>query len=144
MKRIIKGLFILLFLFVLSGCTKDYKPITYTKFIETFRTEMDYVINDGTSSFDDRFERYVQAGGKNNQFVFYEFKTEKAARKYVSSNYKNVKNYRYKDKRDYIIVKSTKGRYFYLIQVDKTVLVGSSEIKSNKKEIMRIFKELGY
>ena len=58
MKKILKGLFVLLFLFILSGCTKDYKPITYTKFIETFRTEMDYVINDGTSSFDDRFERY--------------------------------------------------------------------------------------
>lgn len=144
MKKILKGLFILLFIFLLSACTKDYKPITYTKFIETFKSEDGYLINNATSILDGKFERFIEVSGKNNQFIFYEFKTEKEARNYVSMNYKNQKNFSYKDKKDYITVKNTKKRYFYLIQVDKIVIIGDSDIKSNKKEINRIFKELGY
>lgn len=144
MKKILKGLFILLFIFLLSACTKDYKAITYTKFIETFRIEEDYLVNNETSILDDKFERYIEASGKNNQFIYYEFKTEKDARNYVKLNYKNKSGYKYKDKKSYITVKNTKNRYFYLIQVDNTIIIGSSDIKSNKKEINRMFKELGY
>lgn len=144
MKKILKGLFVLLFLFILSGCTKDYKPITYTKFIETFKSEMEYLVNDRSPLIGDKFERYVEASGKNNQFIFYEFKTEKEAKSYVKLNYKNKKGFSYKNKSNCIIVKSTKGRYFYLIQIDKTVIIGNTEIKSNRREIKRIFKKLGY
>lgn len=144
MKKILKGLFVLLFLFILSGCTKDYKPITYTKFIETFKSEMEYLVNDRSPLIGDKFERYVEASGKNNQFIFYEFKTEKDAKSYVKLNYKNKKGFSYKNKSNCIIVKSTKGRYFYLIQIDKTVIIGNTEIKSNRREIKRIFKKLGY
>lgn len=144
MKKILKGLFVLLFLFLLSGCTKDYKPITYTKFIETFKSEVEYLVNDSTSVVDDKFERFVEASGKNNQFLFYEFKTEQDARKYVKLNYKNRKGFSYRDKKNCIIVKNTRGKYFYLIQIDKTIIIGNTDIKSNKKEIKRIFKKLGY
>lgn len=144
MKRVLKGLFILLFVIILSACTKNYKPITYTKFIETFKAEMDYLVNNESNIFDDRFERYIEASGKNNQFIFYEFKTEEAAREYVETNYKTDKEFKFKDKKEYIIVKSTKNRYFYLVQIDNIVLLGNTDIKSNKKEIMRIFKKLGY
>lgn len=144
MKKILKGLFVLLFIFLLSACKKDYKSITYTKFIETFQSEREYLVNNETSILDNKFERFIEASGKNNLFVFYEFKTEEDARNYVSLNYKNKKYFSYKDKKDYIIVKNTKNQYFYLIQTDKTVIIGSSDIKSNKKEIKRMFKKLGY
>ena len=144
MKKILKGLFVLLFLFILSGCTKDYKPITYTKFMETFKSDQEYLTNDRTPMMGDQFERFVEASGKNNQFIFYEFKTEKDARKYVKLNYKGQKNFSYRDKKNCIIVKNTKGKYFHLIQVDKTIIIGNTNIKSNKKEIKRVFKELGY
>lgn len=144
MKKILKGLFLLLFVFLLTACTKNYKAITYTTFIETFQSEADYLVNNETSMFDDKFERYIEASGKNNQFIFYEFKTEEDAKNYVSVNYSNQKGYKYKAKKNYTIVKNTKKRYFYLIQVDKTVLIGNSDIKANKKEINRMFKKLGY
>lgn len=144
MKRVFKGIFILLFIILLSACTKDYKAITYTKFIETFKQEADYLVNEKTSIVDNEFERYIEASGKDNQFIFYEFKTEKEAREYVSLNFKDKKNYKYKDKKNYITVKSTKDRYFYLVQVDNIVIIGNTDIKSNKKEINRIFKNLGY
>ena len=144
MKKILKGLFVLLFIFLLSACKKDYKPITYTKFIETFQSESEYLVNNQTASLEDKFERYIEAGGKNIQYIFYEFKTEKDARNYVSLNYKDKNNFKYKDKQDYIIVKNTKSGYFYLIQVDKIVIIGNTDIKSNKKEVNRMFKKLGY
>jgi len=144
MKKILKGLLILVFIFLLSACTKDYKAITYTRFIENFSSEPEYLVNNSTSLVNEKFERYIEASGKNNQFVFYEFKTEKDAKDYVKVNYANRKDFKYKDKKDYITVKCTKERYFYLIQVDKTIVIGNSNIKSNKKEINRILKNLGY
>ena len=144
MKKILKGLCILLFIFILSACTKDYKPITYTKFMETFKSEPEYLINNKTPLVDEKFERFIIAAGKNNQFTFYELKTEEAARNYVELNYKGQKGYSYKDKKDYIVVKNSKGGYFYLIQIDNVIVIGNTEIKANKKEVNRIFKELGF
>lgn len=144
MKKIFKGLFVLLFIFLLSACTKDYKPITYTKFIETFKAEEGYLVNNATSALEDKFERYIEASGKNNQFIFYEFKTEKDAKEYVKLNYTKNKYYKYSDKGSYSTVKKTKYGYFYLVQVDKIVLIGDTDIKANKKEINRMFKKLGY
>lgn len=144
MKKILKGLLILLLVVTLSACKKDYKAITYTTFIESFRETSDYLINDSTSYVDDKFERLIEASGKNNQFIFYEFKTEEQARKYAEVNYKNRKGFNYRDKKDYIIVKNTKDGYFYLIQIDKTIIIGNTSIKSNKREIKRVFKKLGY
>lgn len=139
MKKILKGLFILLFIILLSACTKDYKEISYTKFIDTFQEE-GYLVND--SYKDDRYARYIEASGKSSQFIFYEFESEEEARKYVKEDYSNKKYYTYKDKKDYITVKCKKDRYFYLVQIGKTVIVGNT--KSNKKEINRMMKKLGY
>ena len=144
MKKILKGLFILLFIVLLSACTKDYKSITYTKFTEYFKTESEYLVNNNSYLVDDKFERFIEASGKNNQFIYYEFDSEESAREYVEVNYKNRKGYSYKDKKDYITVKNTKNGYFQLIQIDKTVIIGNTNIKSNKKEIKRVLKNLGY
>ena len=37
------------------------------------------------------FKRFEEASGDNIQFIYYEFKTEEDARKYLSDNYKNRK-----------------------------------------------------
>ena len=76
MKRIIKVTMILLICFVFSGCKSKYNAITYTKFNETFKNKTDYITNNLTIKYEDRFERCLEAAGKNNQFLFYEFKTE--------------------------------------------------------------------
>ena len=144
MKKILKGIIALLFIFILSACCKDYKSITYTKFIESFKEESGYLVSNETSLLSDKFERYIEASGKNNQFIYYEFKTEEDARNYVSINYKDRKYFSYKDKKNYMTVKSTKSGYFYLVQVDNTIIIGNTDIKSNKREIKRILKKLGY
>ena len=80
MKKILKGIFILLFIVLLSACTKDYKAITYTKFIETFQEEEGYIVNNSSSQQSDKYERFIEASGKNNQFTYMEFKDEEEAR----------------------------------------------------------------
>ena len=144
MKRIITAVIIVISVFVLSGCNRNYDAITYTKFNEIFKEKKDYNIINQTLKYEDRFERCLEASGKNIQFLYYEFKTEEEARNYISDNYKNRKKYKFKDKKNYIIVKCTNKMYFYAVQVDKIVIVGDSPIKKNKKEIKKIFKELGY
>ena len=144
MKRIITAVIIVISVFVLSGCNRNYDAITYTKFNEIFKEKKDYNIINQTLKYEDRFERCLEASGKNIQFLYYEFKTEEEARNYISDNYKNRKKYKFNDKKNSIIVKCTNKMYFYAVQVDKIVIVGDSPIKKNKKEIKKIFKELGY
>lgn len=144
MKRIITGVFVFIFIFILTGCTKDYKAITYTRFNEVFKENNNYLIVNQTLKYEDRFERCIEASGKNIQFIFYEFKTDEEARTYMKDNYYKRRKYRYRDKKNYITVKNTDNMYFYAIQIDKTVIVGNSPIKGNSKEIKSIFNKLGY
>lgn len=143
MKKIFKGIIVLSLIILLSAC-KKYEPITYTKFTETFNNRDGYIVNNQTLRYENLFERYIEVVGNNNQFAYYEFKTEEEARKYITDNYKDRKKYNFKDKKDYIIVKCTDKMYFKAIQIDKTVIVGNSSFKKNKKEINSILKELGY
>ena len=144
MKKIFKGLFVFLFLVLLAGCAKDYKATTTDKFIDAFSNDSEYLLNTHTPIYDTNIERSTAVSGKGIQYLFFEFDTEKNAKSYVKTNYKGIENYKYKDYSDYVEVKSTKGRYFRLVQVDKTVISGYSDTKSDKKEINRIFKKLGY
>lgn len=144
MKRIIMAVVLVSMTLFLTGCGNNYKAITYTKFNEVFKNKSNYNIINQTLKYEDRFERFLEANGENIQFLYYEFKTEEEARKYISDNYENRKKYKYKDRKDYITVKCRNKMYFYAIQTDKMVIVGNSPIKKNKKEIKRIFKELGY
>ena len=143
MKKIFKGILVLSLIVLLSAC-KNYEPITYTKFTEEFINRDGYIVNNQTLRYEDQFERYVEVVGNNNQFSYYEFKTDEEARKYITDNYKNRKKYSFKDRKDYIIVKCTDKMYFKAIQTGKTVIVGNTIIKKNKREINRILKELGY
>ena len=143
MKKIIKGILVLSLIVLLSAC-KKYEPITYTKFMENFNNRDGYIVNNQTLRYEDQFERYIEVVGNNNQFAYYEFKTDEEARQYITDNYKNRSKYSFKDKKDYIIVKCTNKMYFKAIQVGKTVIVGNTSIKKNKKEVNKILKELGY
>ena len=144
MKKIFKGLFIFLFLVLLSGCAKDYKAITSTEFIEKMNLEKGYLVNTHTPIYDSSITKSTSVNGNDIQFLFFEFENAKDAKNYVKKSYKDLGSYKYKDYGSYVVVKNTKGRYFYLIQIDNTVLSGNTDTKSNKKEINRIFKKLGY
>lgn len=144
MKKILKGLIFIFTIIIITGCTKNYSSITYTKFNEVLNEQKGYMVSNQTNKYADKFERCLEAVGNNNQFLYYEFKTTEQAKKYIEDNYKGRKKYRFKDKKKYITVKCTKDMYFYAIQIDKSVIIGSSNIKKNKKEIKTIFKALGY
>ena len=125
MKKILKGLIFIFTIIIVSGCTKNYNPITYTKFNEVLNEQKGYMVSNQTTKYADKFERCLEAVGNNNQFLYYEFKTTEQAKKYIT-------------------VKCTKDMYFYAIQIDKSVIIGSSNFKKNKHEIKSIFKALGY
>ena len=143
MKKIIKGILVLSLIVLLSAC-KKYEAITYTKFIEVFNNKPNYIVNNQTLRYENLFERYIEVVGNNNQFAYYEFKTEEDAKKYITDNYTDRKKYSFKDHKDYIIVKCTDKMFFKAIQIDKIVIVGNTNIKKNKNEINSILKELGY
>lgn len=143
MKKILKGLFIICLIIIICGC-KKYEAITYTKFTEVFNNKNGYIVNNQTLRYENLFERYIEVVGNNNQFAYYEFKTEEEARKYITDNYKGRRKYHFRNKKNYITVKCTDKMYFRAIQVDKIVIVGNTNIKKNKREINSILKELGY
>lgn len=144
MKKIFKGLFVFLFLILLSGCAKDYKEITSTKFMEVLKNETSYLVNTHTALYDSNIETSIAASSEKAQFLFFEFGSEKEAKEYVKKNYKDFSGYKYKDYGTYVEVKSSKDGYFRLVQINKIVISASSDIKSSKKEINNIFKKLGY
>ena len=144
MKRILKVFSLFLLIVLLSGCKSSYKSITYTKFNEYFLDKPEYLVVNQTLNYQDKFERCLEANGKNIVYVFYEFKTEDEARKYMEDNYKSRKGYSFKSRKNYIRVKSTKKMYFYGVQTDKMVIVGQSPIKKNRKEIRKVLKDLGF
>ena len=140
MKRILLVVAIFLSVLLLSGCVKNYKPITYTKFNEVFKDKSNFLIINQTLKYEDKFERCLEASGDNIQFIYYEFKTEEDARKYLSDNYKNRKKYRYKERKNNITVKCTDKMYFYAVQAGNTVIVSNSPDKKNRRTIKKIFK----
>ena len=145
MKRIMFAIaFLLGGLFLLTGCTKNYISMPYTKFVETFNKKEGYIVKDITLTTGSVFERAYLAGVEDIQFVYYEFKSTEEARNYVKENYYDRKNYSYDDKGSYITVNCTDAMYFNLVQVDKMVLEGVSDNYSDKGTINGIFKELGY
>ena len=143
MKKILKGIMVLCLIILLSAC-KKYEAITYTKFSEVFNNKEGYIVNNQTLRYENKFERYIEVVGNNNQFSYYEFKTSEEARQYLIDNYKEQKKFHLKVRDDYITVKCTDKMYFRAIQVDKIVIVGNTNVKKNKGEINKILKELGY
>ena len=127
----------------LTGCTKNYVALTYTKFVETFNKKEGYVVKDMALQ-NPSFSRYYVAGIENVQFIYYEFETVEKAQEYVKSNFDNRDGYSFKDKGTYMEVTCSDGQYYRLIQVDKMVLIGTSENNSDKGTINDVLGELGY
>ena len=143
MKRI-KYIFVLTIgVLLLSGCKSNFEAVTYSKFIEEFNNT-NYYVNDDTLKYENLFERYIAVSGKNTEFTFYEFKTDTDAKEYVEKNYKDNDMYKYKEYDDYVIVKSSKNKYFYGVLADKIFVVGQTSNKSYKSEVNKMMKELGY
>ena len=141
MKRITIALMLIVGVF-LTGCTKNYSPITYTKFVESFNGKENYVVKDKSKDYEEEYTRCFISSKKDVLFTYYEFETEEKAKDYVVKNYDNRKNYKLKDKKIYTTVKNTSGMYFYLVQIDKVVISGSSDSKKNKGEINKIIDEM--
>ena len=144
MKRIFGVLLIMFSLFFITGCTKNYKSITYTNCKEFFNKKSDFIVDNQTLKYEDKFERFIEASGTNTEFTYIEFKSEEAARKYMTDNYKSLKEYKLKDKKKYMTVDYKVNKYMHIVQIDKIVIYGQTPVASNKKEVKRIFKELGY
>ena len=144
MKRILMVVMLIIISLFFTGCTNNYKPITYTRFNEVFKNKNNFMIINQTLKYQDRFERCIEASGNNIQFIYYEFKTTEDAVNYLKDNYKGRKKYRYKSNNKVSTVKCKDNMYFEAVQVDKIVIVGNSPLKVNKKIIKSIFKELGY
>ena len=144
MKRIMMVVVLLIGILFISGCSSNPKPITYTKFIETFKDKDGFLTENQTLKYEDKFERCIESSTDDVTFLYYEFKSEEKARAYLEDNYKGRKKYRYSDNKKRIIVKCTDKMYFYAVQVDKSVVIGHTSNKKFKKVIKDIFKELGY
>jgi hypothetical protein len=105
--------------------------------------QLGYTVVDKTISYEDIYQRYYSANKENVLFIFYEFKDAETAKEFMK-DYNNKKGYSYKSTDDYTIVKNSKSGYLKIVQVDNVVISGSSEKSSGKKEIKKVFKELGY
>ena len=144
MKRVKSVLCMLLLVVLLTACGKSYSSITYKRFTTKLGDELNYAINDQTLAYEGIYQRYYTAIKDDVFFSYYEFADEKTAKEYVKSNYEDRKYFSYKDNGKYTTVKSTKSKYFTLIQVDNMVITGYSDKSSKRSVIKKALKELGY
>lgn len=143
MKRIYV-LLLTLGVLLLVGCTKDYKAIAYTKFVKTFENDSNYILDNQSLKYENQYERFLDATGEKTKYYFYEFKTKEEARDYMISNYKDRDGFKFKDKNKYIEVIKNDEIYFQIIQVDNIIVSGTANSSKDKKEVLNIFKKLGY
>lgn len=144
MKRI-KYIFVLMIgVLLLSGCGKNYKPITYTKFIENFNDSEKFYVTDDTLKYESIFERFIEVNGLNTEFTYMEFKTESEAKKYVKNNYENNSYYKYKTSGNSIVITRNQNKYVYGVQVDKIFVIGQTPNKKYKSEVNKNMSKLGF
>ena len=145
MKKNIKVILILFMTIILTGCTKDYTAISYSKFISEFNDKKDYEIIDKTLINEGVYKRSYEAGNGNCTFFYFEFENEKDANSYMKTNYKDNDSFSYKDEDNYIIAKTKSLKnYVKIIKVDNTVIIGKSEKFFDRFSINKIYKELGF
>ena len=144
MKRILCTFLIVLSILLLCACKKDYSAITYKRFIAKMSDDLSYSVTDKSLSYEGIYERYISASKEGSIFLFIEFEDKDSAEKYMKDNYKDQKGYSYKEEKDYIVVTNSKNGYVKIVQMDNVVISGSTEIASNKSDVKKAFKELGY
>mgnify|MGYP004468606989 FL=1 len=141
MRKLFKFIFVFIFIILFSGCMKNYKKLSYTEYNEYFNNKNGYIILDHSSDYGVDIIRNLEAGNGKIQVIYMEFSDEKTAKKYIDLTYDN---YKIKEKDNYTIIKSNKGKYFRLYRVENVIVYAQSEDKSNKKEIKSILKDLGF
>ena len=141
MRKLFKFIFVFIFIILFSGCMKSYKKLSYTEYNEYFNNKNGYIILDHSSDYGVDIIRNLEAGNGKIQVIYMEFSDEKTAKKYIDLTYDN---YKIKEKGNYTIIKSNKGKYFRLYRVENVIVYAQSEDKSNKKEIKSILKDLGF
>ena len=139
-----KGLLLLIVLFCLTGCNKNYSELTSTKFLSEF-TGKDYTIIDHSYETENFFDRNIEVGKKNVNFYYVIYKTEKEAKEFMEEKYKNNKNYKYVQKGKTIIA-TDQGikEYTRIIKVNKTILVAKSNGLFAKLKLKQELNNLGY
>ena len=103
MKRILKIFSVLFFVVILSGCNKNLEKVSYTDYNEYFNSKDGYTILDKSSDYDLSVIRYLEAGNGNVQVFFTEYQKTEDAKKEIEDLYKNQKNYKFKEKDNYIV-----------------------------------------
>lgn len=144
MRKNLKVILILLISIVLTGCNKNYEVVSYSKFLGEFNSKDGYAIIDKTKINEGVFKRSYESGNGNVTFTYFEFDSEKEAKKYMSETYKKNKDYSYKKNDDYIEVKSKLfDPYTRVIQVDNVVITGKTSKKFDSHSVNKIYKNLG-
>lgn len=143
MKKFLRIVFVLTFVFILSGCTKNIDKISYTTYNEYF-TKRAFDMMDNTNQQDMEIRKYIIATNNKIAFTYIEFDTEKSAKEYLSGMYLVDKDNKAKEKKTYTYVKNTKNQYMKLYQVGNVILEGKAEDKKFKRDVNKVLKELGY
>lgn len=143
MKKVLKLLFVMTIIVLLSGCKKIEK-ISYTTFNEYFANKSEYRLNDTTDQYDISVRRFVEAGEGNIQIFYIEFDNSDSAQKYLADMYLIDKSNKVKEKKDYTFVKNTKGKYMKLYKVDNLIILGKTPDKKYKFKLNKVLKDIGY
>lgn len=145
MKKNIKVILTLFIVIILTGCSKDYTAISYSKFISEFDNRENYNIIDKTSINQGIYKRSYEAGNGDLNFFYLEFNDNKEAKSYMKRNYKDNDEFSYNNEKDYAVAKTKLSkRYIKVINVDNVVIIGKSEKFFDRFSVNKIYKELGY
>ena len=144
MKRILRGLSLVLIIILFSGCMGKIRKISYTEFNEYFSNKKGFVIKDSTGSYDIQIRRFLEAGNGDFQINYIEFDNQKNADKYIKSLYSDTKKYKIKNKKDYTFIKSNKSTFLRLYKKDNVIVSGMTNNKKARREVKRVLRDLGY
>lgn len=140
MKKIVKLLSTVIFVFILAGC-KNIEKLSYTKFNEYFSNKDGYTIIDQTDKYDIDVRKFIEAGDGDVQYFYIEFDNETSADKYLKTEYKN---YKIKDYKKYSYIKDTKNGYMKLYKINNVIVYAKTSDKKYTAILNKTLKELGY
>ena len=147
MKKIIRSLFIMCLVIILSGCGNK-KIITGEKFYNTF-SKLNYAVNYVTSQTEDEsIKEIITANNMKYQFEYFEFDSIDSAKKSFESNKKDFElisdNNKYVSKYNYEkFTQEGKSKYNILVRVDNTLIYCSANIEY-KNEVKKDLGKIGY
>lgn len=142
MNKIFKPFLIMIFIMILTGCSKNYSAINYSKFLGEFNNKKEYTIIDKTVIDEGVYKRSYEAGNSKYTFFYFQFNNKKEAKNYMVKNYKNKKHFSYKEKESYNVAKTNIDDYLIAIQTDDIVIIGQGKNFLSRFQINKIIKEI--